>query len=107
VVRAVMRAPDFAYGTFRTFWEQFRRGDRGGLRLAPRPPARKLLHTHDSLSLAEVIRLVNKFSSNVMARQPAAHTRREKAGRPGTDGERAAGGGGPARGPRPLDPGAS
>ena len=84
VVRAVMRAPDFAYGTFRSFWEQSGGSIGGGLRLAATPAGAKPLHTHDSLSLAEVIRLVNKFSSNVMARHLLLTLAAEKAGRPGT-----------------------
>jgi D-alanyl-D-alanine carboxypeptidase/D-alanyl-D-alanine-endopeptidase (penicillin-binding protein 4) len=84
VVRAVMRAPDFAYGTFRTFWEQSGGAIGGGLRLGTAPAGAQLLHTHDSLSLAEVIRLVNKFSSNVMARHLLLTLAAEKAGRPGT-----------------------
>jgi D-alanyl-D-alanine carboxypeptidase/D-alanyl-D-alanine-endopeptidase (penicillin-binding protein 4) len=84
VVRAVMRAPDFAYGTFRTFWEQSGGAIGGGLRLGAVPAGAQQLHTHDSLSLAEVIRLVNKFSSNVMARHLLLTLAAEKAGRPGT-----------------------
>jgi D-alanyl-D-alanine carboxypeptidase/D-alanyl-D-alanine-endopeptidase (penicillin-binding protein 4) len=48
------------------------------------PPGASLLYTHDSLSLAEVIRLVNKFSSNVMARHLMLTVAAEKAGRPAT-----------------------
>jgi D-alanyl-D-alanine carboxypeptidase/D-alanyl-D-alanine-endopeptidase (penicillin-binding protein 4) len=48
------------------------------------PPNARLLHTFDSVSLAEVIRLVNKFSSNVMARGLLLTLAAEKAGRPGT-----------------------
>ena len=32
-------------------------------------PARKLLYTHESAPLAEIVRDINKFSNNVMARQ--------------------------------------
>jgi D-alanyl-D-alanine carboxypeptidase/D-alanyl-D-alanine-endopeptidase (penicillin-binding protein 4) len=84
VTRAVMRGPEFAYGTFRSFWEQSGGSLGGGLRLAPVPPDARLVYTHDSLSLAEVIRLVNKFSSNVMARHLLLTLAAEKAGRPGT-----------------------
>jgi D-alanyl-D-alanine carboxypeptidase/D-alanyl-D-alanine-endopeptidase (penicillin-binding protein 4) len=84
VVRAVSRAPDFAYGTFRTFWEQSGGTIGGGMRLGTVPADARLLHAHDSLSLAEVIRLVNKFSSNVMARHLLLTLAAEKAGRPGT-----------------------
>jgi D-alanyl-D-alanine carboxypeptidase/D-alanyl-D-alanine-endopeptidase (penicillin-binding protein 4) len=84
VQRAVMRSPDFAYGTFRSFWQQSGGTIDGGMKLAPVPPDARLLHTYDSLSLAEVIRLVNKFSSNVMARTLLLTLAAEKAGRPGT-----------------------
>ena len=84
VTRAVMRAPDFAYGIFRSYWQQSGGTLDGGLRLAPVPPGARLVYTHESLTLAEVIRLVNKFSSNVMARQLLLTLAAEKAGRPAT-----------------------
>ena len=84
VTRAVMRAPEFAFGTFKTYWEQSGGTLGGGLRVGPVPAGARLLYTHESLSLAEVIRLVNKFSSNVMARHLLLTLAAEKAGRPGT-----------------------
>jgi serine-type D-Ala-D-Ala carboxypeptidase/endopeptidase (penicillin-binding protein 4) len=84
VTRAVMRAPEFAYGTFRTFWQQSGGLLDGGLRMGAPPADAQLLYTHDSLSLAEVIRLVNKFSSNVMARHLLLTIAAERAGRPAT-----------------------
>jgi D-alanyl-D-alanine carboxypeptidase/D-alanyl-D-alanine-endopeptidase (penicillin-binding protein 4) len=63
-----MKAPEFAYGTFRTFWQQLGGTVGGGMRLGSLPADAKLLYTHESLTLAEVIRLVNKYSSNSMAR---------------------------------------
>jgi D-alanyl-D-alanine carboxypeptidase/D-alanyl-D-alanine-endopeptidase (penicillin-binding protein 4) len=84
VTRAVMRAPDYAYGTFRSFWEDSGGRLDGGFRLGTLPAGTKLLATQDSLSLAEVIRLVNKFSSNTMARQLLLTLGAELAGRPGT-----------------------
>jgi D-alanyl-D-alanine carboxypeptidase/D-alanyl-D-alanine-endopeptidase (penicillin-binding protein 4) len=68
VARAVMKAPDFAYGLFRTFWQQSGGSLGGGMRLGTLPADARLLYTHESLTLAEVIRLVNKYSSNSMAR---------------------------------------
>jgi serine-type D-Ala-D-Ala carboxypeptidase/endopeptidase (penicillin-binding protein 4) len=68
VSRAVMKAPDFAYGLFRTFWQQAGGTIGGGMRLGTLPADARLLYTHESLTLAEVIRLVNKYSSNSMAR---------------------------------------
>jgi D-alanyl-D-alanine carboxypeptidase/D-alanyl-D-alanine-endopeptidase (penicillin-binding protein 4) len=66
--RAVMKPPDYAFGLFKSFWQQAGGTISGGLRLGTLPPDAKLLYTHDSLTLAEVIRLVNKYSSNAMAR---------------------------------------
>ena len=82
--RAIMRAPDFAYGTFRTLWQQSGGQIDGGWKVGVVPPGAELLYTHDSLSLAEVIRLVNKYSSNSMARVLLLTLGAEKVGRPGT-----------------------
>lgn len=84
VNRAVMRAPDFAYGTFRTFWRQLGGVIDGDMRLGAVPADATLLYRHESLTLAEVIRLVNKFSSNVMARQLLLTLAAEKVGAPAT-----------------------
>ena len=66
--RAVMKPPDYAFGLFKSFWQQAGGTIAGGLRLGVLPADAKLLYTHDSLTLAEVIRLINKYSSNAMAR---------------------------------------
>jgi len=84
VSRAVMKAPEYAFGLFKTFWQQTGGSIDGGLRLGAVPADAKLLYTHDSLSLAEVIRLVNKYSSNVMARTVFLSLAAEKVGRPAT-----------------------
>lgn len=68
VARAVMRAPDYAYGLFRSLWLQAGGTLDGSMRLGTLPANARLLHTHESLTLAEVVRLVNKYSSNSMAR---------------------------------------
>ncbi len=84
VSRAVMKAPDYAYGLFRTLWQQAGGTIEGGLRLGVVPADARLLYTHDSLTLAEIIRLINKFSSNVMARNLFLTVAAEKSGRPAT-----------------------
>jgi D-alanyl-D-alanine carboxypeptidase/D-alanyl-D-alanine-endopeptidase (penicillin-binding protein 4) len=66
--RAVMKAPDYAYGLFKTLWQQAGGTIGGGMRLGTLPADAKLLYTQESLTLAEIIRLVNKYSSNSMAR---------------------------------------
>jgi D-alanyl-D-alanine carboxypeptidase/D-alanyl-D-alanine-endopeptidase (penicillin-binding protein 4) len=79
-----MRAPEFAFGTFKTYWQQSGGSLDGGLRMGTVPPDARLLYTHESLTLAEVIRLVNKYSSNVMARHLLLTLAAEKSGRPAT-----------------------
>lgn len=66
--RAVMSAPDYAYGVFRTLWTQSGGAIDGALRIAPAPAEARVLYEHASLPLPEIIRLVNKYSNNVMAR---------------------------------------
>lgn len=84
VSRAIMNAPDYAYGTFRTFWSQSGGAIDGGSRLEPLPPDAKLIYEFDSLPLAEIIRLVNKYSNNVMARHLLLTLGAEKSGVPAT-----------------------
>jgi len=79
-----MRAPDFAYGLFRTFWQQSGGALGGGMRLGVVPADARLLYTHESLTLSEIIRLINKYSSNVMARTVYLTLAAEKVGRPAT-----------------------
>jgi len=84
VTRAIMSAPEYAYGTFRTYWEQSGGSIKGTLRLESLPPNARLVHEFDSLTLAEVVRLVNKFSNNVMARHLLLSMAAEKYGAPAT-----------------------
>jgi D-alanyl-D-alanine carboxypeptidase/D-alanyl-D-alanine-endopeptidase (penicillin-binding protein 4) len=79
-----MNAPDYAYGTFRTLWTQSGGAIDGGMRLAPLPADATRFYTHDSISLAEIIRLVNKYSNNVMARTLLLTLGAEKLGVPTT-----------------------
>jgi D-alanyl-D-alanine carboxypeptidase/D-alanyl-D-alanine-endopeptidase (penicillin-binding protein 4) len=82
--RAIMNAPDYAYGTFRTLWTQSGGVIDGGLRVGPLSADATRFYTHDSISLAEVIRLVNKFSNNIMARTLLLTLGAEKLGVPTT-----------------------
>lgn len=68
ISRAIMTAPQYAYGTFRTLWTQSGGALDGAMRVATLPAEAQLLYEHDSLPLSEIIRLVNKYSNNVMAR---------------------------------------
>lgn len=84
VSRAIMSAPEYAYGTFRTFWEQSGGTLNGSLRIEPLPAKARLLHEYQSLTLSEVVRLVNKFSNNVMARHLFLTLGAERFGAPAT-----------------------
>ncbi len=84
VTRAIMTAPEYAYGTFRTLWEQSGGTIKGKLRLEQLPAKARLIHEFDSLTLGEVVRLVNKYSNNVMARHLLLTMAVEKYGAPAT-----------------------
>ena len=84
ITRAVMRAPDFAFGTFKTLWRESGGTLDGGMKQGVVPPDAQLLYSYESLTLAEIIRLVNKHSSNVMARTLLLTIAAEKSGRPAT-----------------------
>ncbi|HYM34822.1 MAG TPA: D-alanyl-D-alanine carboxypeptidase/D-alanyl-D-alanine-endopeptidase, partial [Steroidobacteraceae bacterium] len=82
--RAIMSAPEFAYGTFRTLWEQSGGTIKGKLRQEALPAKARLLYEFNSLTLGEVVRLVNKFSNNVMARHLLLTLAAEQFGAPAT-----------------------
>jgi D-alanyl-D-alanine carboxypeptidase/D-alanyl-D-alanine-endopeptidase (penicillin-binding protein 4) len=84
IARAIMNAPNFAYGTFRTLWTQSGGAIVGASRLGIVTSNATLLYEHPSLPLAEVIRLVNKYSNNVMARHLLLTIAAERAGTPAT-----------------------
>jgi serine-type D-Ala-D-Ala carboxypeptidase/endopeptidase (penicillin-binding protein 4) len=84
VRRVVMQPATYAYGTFATNWKQLGGEVKGGMRLAPRPVDAKLLLEYQSLTLGEVVRLVNKHSSNAMARTLVLTLGLERRGAPAT-----------------------
>jgi D-alanyl-D-alanine carboxypeptidase/D-alanyl-D-alanine-endopeptidase (penicillin-binding protein 4) len=84
ISRAIMTAPEYAYGTFRTLWTQSGGAIDGAMRIETLGPDATLLYEHKSLPLSEVIRLVNKYSNNVMARHLMLTLGVEKFGPPAT-----------------------
>lgn len=82
--RAVMQPAGYAYGTFVTLWRQLGGEFRGGMLRASTPPTARLLLTHESQSLAEVVRVTNKYSSNMMARSLLLTVAAETSGTPAT-----------------------
>jgi D-alanyl-D-alanine carboxypeptidase/D-alanyl-D-alanine-endopeptidase (penicillin-binding protein 4) len=84
ISRAIMNAPDYAYGTFHTLWTQSGGAIDGAMRLDILPEDAQLLYEHESLALPEIIRLVNKYSNNVMARHLMLTLAAEQFGPPAT-----------------------
>jgi D-alanyl-D-alanine carboxypeptidase/D-alanyl-D-alanine-endopeptidase (penicillin-binding protein 4) len=69
---ALLEPNDQVAGVFRQLWlESGGRWDNGGngsVRDGLVPPGARLLHAHESETLAEIVRDTNKFSNNIMAR---------------------------------------
>ncbi len=66
---AVLSHPQFVAGVFRQLWEELGGTFSGGLREGVLPAQARLMARGESPALAEVVRDINKFSNNVMARQ--------------------------------------
>ena len=82
--QVILRPAEYAYGTFRQLWEQQGGTIGGGLQRAPTPAEAKQLLSQESLTLAEIVRVTNKFSSNVMARTLVLTLAAEKGAVPAT-----------------------
>jgi D-alanyl-D-alanine carboxypeptidase/D-alanyl-D-alanine-endopeptidase (penicillin-binding protein 4) len=65
----LLAQPDYVYGVFRQLWEELGGTLSGTWRDGAVPAEAKLLATGESASNAELVRDINKFSNNVMARQ--------------------------------------
>jgi D-alanyl-D-alanine carboxypeptidase/D-alanyl-D-alanine-endopeptidase (penicillin-binding protein 4) len=65
---AVFDAGRFFEASFRWLWSESGGVLRGKLRMAPTPPDARLVYRHESEPLAVLVRDMNKFSNNVMAR---------------------------------------
>ena len=84
LLRSVLDGPSYAYGAFRGLWEEQGGHLTGSLRQGQVPAGKTPFVSFPSLPLAEVIRMVNKFSNNVMCRQIFLTMGAEKFGPPGT-----------------------
>jgi D-alanyl-D-alanine carboxypeptidase/D-alanyl-D-alanine-endopeptidase (penicillin-binding protein 4) len=80
---ALLPHPEYVHGVFRKLWEDLGGTLAGSWRDGAVPPAARLLHRHESAPLTEVVRDINKFSNNVMARQLFLDISAEVAGPPG------------------------
>ena len=66
---SLLAQPDYVYGVFRQLWEELGGTIAGGWKDGAVPANAKLLAASESASNAELVRDINKFSNNVMARQ--------------------------------------
>ena len=82
--RTLLPPVRFADGVVRALWSQMGGRIDGGLAVAPVPDGATLWLRHRSAALAHVIRGVNKFSNNVMARNLLLTLGAERVGTPGT-----------------------
>jgi serine-type D-Ala-D-Ala carboxypeptidase/endopeptidase (penicillin-binding protein 4) len=82
--RVLLQPTTYAFGTFVKLWRESAGEFDGKLRIASTPPDAKLLYTFDSLSLAEIVRLTNKHSNNLMARHLLLTLGKERYGSPAT-----------------------
>lgn len=82
--RSVLDAPTFAYGVFRNLWEQAGATLSGDLRVEAVPEELEPFHVIESLALGDIVRLVNKWSNNVMARHLLLTLGVERHGPPAT-----------------------
>ena len=60
---------DYVAAMIRQLWGEMGGSWRGSVREGIVPPTARLVYVHDSDPLAEIVRDINKFSNNVMARQ--------------------------------------
>jgi D-alanyl-D-alanine carboxypeptidase/D-alanyl-D-alanine-endopeptidase (penicillin-binding protein 4) len=82
--RVLLQPTTYAFGTFVKLWRESGGEFEGKLRTESVPADAKPLYTFDSLSLAEIVRLTNKHSSNLMARHLLLTLGRERYGDPAT-----------------------
>ena len=67
--RSLLTHQTYAYGAFKNLWRQLGGAIAGQVRLAAAPTEGEPFLVHHSRPLSDIIRLINKFSNNVMTRQ--------------------------------------
>jgi serine-type D-Ala-D-Ala carboxypeptidase/endopeptidase (penicillin-binding protein 4) len=82
--RVLLHPASYAFGTFVELWLEMGGEFSGKLRIAAAPPDAQQLLSFDSLTLGEIVRLTNKFSSNLMARHLLLTMGEEREGAPAT-----------------------
>jgi D-alanyl-D-alanine carboxypeptidase/D-alanyl-D-alanine-endopeptidase (penicillin-binding protein 4) len=82
--RVLLQPATYAFGTFVELWDESGGEFSGSLRVEAAPPDAQPFLSFDSLSLGEIVRLTNKFSSNLMARHLLLTMGEEHLGAPAT-----------------------
>ncbi len=82
--RVLLQPATYAFGTFVELWRESGGEFSGKLRVESAPPDVQAILSFDSLTLAEIIRLTNKFSNNLMARHLLLTMGEERMGAPAT-----------------------
>ncbi len=82
--RVVAESGNYIHGVFKTLWQEMGGHFAGGACEGLVPDDAMLLHSAMSPPLSEIIRVVNKYSNNVMSRQLLLTLGAEKHGPPGT-----------------------
>jgi serine-type D-Ala-D-Ala carboxypeptidase/endopeptidase (penicillin-binding protein 4) len=73
----------YVHGAFRRMWEELGGSFSGAAREGRVPAGARLVYRHESPALSEVVRDINKFSNNVMARQLYLNLSADISGPPG------------------------
>lgn len=82
--RVVADTGPYLHGVFTALWRELGGRFEGGAREGPVPAGAELLHSAASPPLADIIRVANKYSNNVMTRQILLTLGAERYGPPGT-----------------------
>ena len=84
ILRAVSAPAEHIYNAFREFWSDLQGSFKGRLKTGRVQSGDKRFHTYSSRTLSEQIRLINKWSNNVMTRQVLLTLGARKFGAPAT-----------------------
>ena len=79
---ALLEPNDYAAGVMRQLWAEMGGTWTGGVREGKMGGGMQPIHVHESASLGEIVRDMNKFSNNVMARQLFLTIGAERSGAP-------------------------
>jgi D-alanyl-D-alanine carboxypeptidase/D-alanyl-D-alanine-endopeptidase (penicillin-binding protein 4) len=82
--RVLLHPNTYAFGTFVELWRELGGKFTGKLKVEAAPADAQPLLSFDSLTLGEIVRLTNKFSSNLMARHLLLTMGEERLGGPAT-----------------------